>query len=340
MISKSVFWSIAVLWIIQTGAIANAQQKSASPMKQTPHYETPSYLKKGDTVAIVAPAGVLLNLDKAIDSAEKLMLSWGLHVIKGKHIYERSGHFAGTDAQRTEDFQWALDHPSVSAIWCARGGYGSGRIIDKINFEKFKNYPKWIIGYSDITVIHSKIHNVGFESIHGMMCTNFTDPLQSIEKSISSLKLALFGQLKKYSIQGSIDNKIGNAKGVLVGGNLSLLEALIGSKSAVNTEQKIIFIEDVGEYKYKIDRMLRSLKQAGLFENCNGLIVGDFSKLKPNNPEWKGSLESLILEVLAPYNFPIAFGFPAGHESKNNALILGRAIELKVTKENTTVLLK
>jgi len=295
----------------------------------------PPYLKSGDTVAIVAPSGILKNRQAEINRAVKLLESWGLHASLGEHIYRDAYHFAGTDDQRCEDFQNALNQPHIKAIWCARGGYGAVRIIDKLDFTRFKSQPKWIIGYSDITAIHNVVHNLNIQSIHGMMCTSLSDNFMATEASKTSLKHALFGKALTYDLKGSKYNKEGEAKGILVGGNLTLLQNMLGSSSSISTAGKIVFIEEIGEYKYHIDRLLQSLKRAGYFNGCKGVLVGDFTKIKRNTTSWGTTTEQLILDALDEYNFPIAFNMPAGHENDNRALVLGAHIKLKVEKSNS-----
>ena len=298
----------------------------------------PSYLKSGDTVAVIAPAGVLKQNAEVIQNTKSLLNSWGLEVVFGAHVETTAHHFAGSDSQRTSDLQWALDQPNIKAIWCARGGYGTLRIVDDLDFKRFKIHPKWIIGYSDVTVLHNALNNLGYESLHGMMCINLTEDKVAIKKSTETLKAALFGTLTSYEIEGNIDNRTGDTSGPLVGGNLSLLTADLGSNTSLNTKGKIIFIEEIGEYKYHIDRQLQSLKRAGYFDHCAGIIIGNMSQLKANTPSWGQSIETLILEVLKDTNVPVAFGFPAGHELENRALYFGRTIQLQVTKSKTRVL--
>ena len=298
----------------------------------------PSYLKPGDTVAIVAPAGILKQDSEVIQNTKTLLKDWGLEVIFGTHLQAKTHHFAGSDAQRASDLQMALDDPNIKAIWCARGGYGTLRIIDDLDFEKFKTHPKWIVGYSDVTVLHNALNNLGYESLHAMMCINLTEDASAIEQSVLSLKAALFGTLKTYEIEGNFNNIPGTATGPLVGGNLSLLTAGLGSDTQLDTNDKLIFIEEIGEYKYHIDRQLQSLKRAGYFESCAGVIIGDMSQIKTNDPSWGHSIEATILEVLKDTKVPIAFGFPAGHELENRALYFGRNVRLEVTKSKTRVL--
>ena len=293
----------------------------------------PPYLKAGDSVAIVAPSGILKARDAEIDRAIALLKSWGLEVVVGKHVFKQAGHFAGTDSERVEDFQQALDDPSIKAIWSARGGYGTVRVIDHLNYDDLIKQPKWIIGYSDITALHNELHNLGMESIHAIMCTSLPEKLSDIEASILSLKKALFGESLTYEIKGHPKNKTGEASGQLVGGNLTLLHTMLGSRSDVDTSGKIVFIEEIGEYAYHIDRMLMSLKRAGFFDQCNGLIVGDISKVRRNTTPWGKPVKQLILDAFADYDFPILFDFPAGHEDDNRAMILGRQVELIVGRD-------
>lgn len=313
----------------------NAQEESIQ-QNQTA-LKQPPYLKVGDTVAIVAPSGILKNMNNEVEQSIALLKSWGLHTVVGKHMYNKADHFAGTDDERCEDFQNALDDPTISAIWCARGGYGTVRILDKLDYTKFKKNPKWIIGYSDITALHNQIHNEGYQSIHALMCVSFTKDLEDIKEAITTFKSTIFGNPVNYTLEGSEYNRAGKAEGQLVGGNLSVLHTMLGSKTSLEMSGKILFIEDVGEYKYHIDRMLQSLKRAGYFDNCNGLIVGDISKIRKNTTLWGTSVEQLVLDALADYDFPIAFNMPAGHEKDNRAMVLGKTIELNVEKSKSTV---
>ena len=297
----------------------------------------PEYLKKGDTVAIVAPSGVLKNYNGDILKAKELLKSWELEVVIGENVFNDNGHFAGTDNQRSADFQLALDDKAIKAIWCARGGYGAMRVIDNLNFEKYKENPKWIIGYSDITAIHNDLHNNKSESIHGIMCKSLEKIDVDNNESISLLKKTLFGEKLSYTIEGNNYNINGNSNGQLIGGNLTLLHCLLGSESSIDTDGKILFIEDLGEYLYHIDRMLISLKRAGYFDNCKGLIVGDFTDMRKNTTPFGRNLKELILDIVKEYDFPVSFGFPAGHGEKNYPMILGREINLEVSKQQSTI---
>ena len=300
---------------------------------------TPPYLKKGDTIAMVAPAGILKNRKRVMDTAKNLVESWGLKVVYGKHMFSKANHFAGTDEQRCQDFQDALDNPNIKAIWSARGGYGSVRILDKLDFSKFKKHPKWIIGYSDITAFHSHIHNLGVETLHAMMGSSMQDKPETIAETISTFKKVLLGKDLSYTIKTSKSNIKGKVTGELVGGNIAILASLLGSESQISTEGKILFIEEIGEYKYSIDRMLQSLKRAGYFSKVKGVIVGDMTKVKKNTTPWGSSIEQLILDVL-PKDIPVLFNFPAGHEPDNRALILGRKIVLNIEYKYSSIIFK
>ena len=298
---------------------------------------TPIYLTKGDTIAIVAPAGILKNRTEAIEKAKQIAISWGLHVLIGSNIYKNANHFAGSDKERAADFQKALNDKTIKAIWCARGGYGSVRILDKLDYTQFLQHPKWIIGYSDITAFHNHIHNLGVETIHGMMPTSFEFDEVKNEQSIASLKNALFGKQLDYKISNSKWNRsLGKTKveGEIIGGNLSIITSMLGSKSQLKTDDKILFIEEIGEYKYAIDRLLQSLKRAGYFNKLSAVIVGDMSNIKKNKTlPWGSSIEKLILDVV-PKNIPVFFNFPAGHEADNRAIIFGRDIQLTINKDD------
>lgn len=300
----------------------------------------PKALQKGDTVAIIAPAGILLHKEEVIEKAKTLLEGWGLHVVLGKNMFNNGKHFAGTDQERLEDFQKALDSKNIKAIWAARGGYGSVRILDQLNFSKFISNPKWIIGYSDITAFHNHLHHLGVESIHGMMATSLKNEPDEILETIASFQKALFGEDLTYQIPPSKYNRIATfqdtektLEGQLVGGNLALLASMLGSESQLNTNGKILLIEEIEEYKYSIDRMLQSLKRAGYFSNVIAVLVGDISNIKPNTTQWGSSIEELILDVL-PKDVPVIFDFPAGHENDNRALIMGRNMEIKTLETN------
>ena len=336
MSNRPIILSLLCVVLFFSGKIIHAQNTVIQKHENT--LIQPPYLKTGDTVAIVAPSGILKNRTQEIQKAKDLLKSWGLEVVIGKNAFNQNNHFAGTDDERCEDFQKAMDNKSIKAIWCARGGYGTVRILDKLDYTQFKKNPKWIIGYSDITALHSQIHNEGIESLHAMMCTSLQDDTEEIEETILTFKAALFGDSLKYVLKGSKYNKTGSVIAPIIGGNLTVLHTLLGSKTSIDTRGKILFIEDIGEYKYHIDRMLQSLKRAGYFDNCKGVIVGDMTKLRKNTTLWGSSVEQLILDALSEYNFPIAFNMPAGHEKDNRAIILGKTVNLSVNNEHSTII--
>ena len=297
----------------------------------------PENLKIGDTISIIAPSGVLKDYDQYMEKSISLMESWGLNVVLGSTIYESYGHFSSKDINREKDFQNAIDDNTIKAIWCARGGYGAMRIIDNINYDNLLKNPKWVIGYSDITAIHNDIHNLGVESLHGIMCKSLED-ISVEDESINKLKDIIFGEGElKYVIDGNEYNKTGEASGKLVGGNLTLLQSLLQSKSSIDTSNKIIFIEDVGEYLYHIDRMLHSLKRADYFSKCSGLIVGDFTDIKKNETKFGKNLYEIINEIVEDYNIPVMYGFPAGHGEKNLPLIFGRNVQITVSENKSEI---
>ena len=316
-----------------------SQNIQDSIMKPKP-FKKPPYLEPGDSIAIVAPSGILKEKEEYIKKAKQLAESWGLQVQLGNNLFLQNNHFAGSDKERAEDFQKALDNPNIKAIWCARGGYGSVRIVDNLNFSEFERSPKWIIGYSDITGIHTKINNLEIESLHAMMAISMMfdeyDKAEDNKISKETLRKTLFGESITYEIEGNKFNRVGSVKAPVVGGNMTLLLTILGSHTQLNVDGKILFIEEIGEYKYHLDRMLLAYKRAGIFDNCKGLIVGNISDIKRNSTKWGSPVEKLVLDALSDYNFPILFGFPAGHEIDNRALILGRSVILKVTKDNAT----
>jgi len=291
---------------------------------------TPPFLKKVDTVAIVSTARKIS--EEEIQPALSLLQKWGLTVVLGKSIGASDNQYAGDDALRASDFQTQLDNPKVKAIWCARGGYGTVRIIDLLDFSGFKKSPKWIIGYSDITVFHNHIHNMEIETLHAQM------PLDIEKKSLAtqqSIFEVLFGN--NYSIElsseESIFNRNGKATGQLVGGNLSMLYSLLGSTSGIGTKGKILFIEDLDEYLYHVDRMMQNLKRNRLLENLAGLIVGGMSDMNDNTIPFGKTAEAIIAETVSVYDYPVCFSFPAGHVQDNRALIMGREVVLRVGEE-------
>lgn len=297
---------------------------------QNPPYLQAPFLKQGDTILIVAPAGIVKQ-PQAIKLAKETFERYGYTVLLGKNVFKKHHHFAGTDAERLTDMQWALDHPTAKAIWCARGGYGSVRIIDDLDFTLFKQKPKWLIGYSDFTVIHNHLHNLGYQTLHAAMPINFKEPWLEIKQSIEGLENALRGEELNYSITSNSQNINGTAKGYLIGGNLTILENMLGTNTCIDPKNKILFIEEIGEHKYHIDRLLRALDRKGYFKNCSGLILGDFTHIKSNSPDFGQTIEEIILTLVKKYNIPVLFDFPAGHKDKNMPMIFGKEIQLTVT---------
>jgi muramoyltetrapeptide carboxypeptidase len=300
-------------------------------MKQ--NITAPPNLKIGDKIAITCPAK---KLPGPIDSAIKLLESWGLEVVLGSTVTASHYQYAGTDEERRSDFQQFLNDKSIKAIIAARGGYGTIRIIDDLDFNAFKKHPKWIVGFSDITVLHSHIFEMcSIQTIHGQMPLNVPD---GTKPSLESLRKALFGEELMYVIPGNALNRPGIVQGELIGGNLTLLAILNNSISDMDYTDKILFIEDVGEYSYSIDRLLWNLRRSGKLAKLKGLVVGGFTDLKDNDIPFGSTIEQIILEHTQDYSYPVCFDFPAGHISDNHALILGRNIELIV--ESTEASLK
>ncbi|MEO6637828.1 MAG: LD-carboxypeptidase [Ginsengibacter sp.] len=289
----------------------------------------PPYLKPGDTIGIVCPAGYM-PVEKAATAIETLK-EWGYRVVVGKTLGHQYHYFSGSDVERLSDLQQMMDDNSINAILCARGGYGTGRIIEKLSFKKFKKNPKWIVGFSDITVLQSHLlTNYRIASLHAPMAAAFNDG-ENKNAFIQSLHDALLGRQAVYSCLGHPFNQKGKSSGVLVGGNLSLLAHLIGTSSDIITKDKILFIEDVGEYIYNVDRMLYQLKRCGRFDDLAGLIVGKFTDMKDSSIPFGQTTEEVIRDIVNEYDYPICFGFPVSHEKENYALKIGVKYELTVS---------
>jgi muramoyltetrapeptide carboxypeptidase len=296
----------------------------------------PPYLRKGDTIGIVCPAGFMAK-EKA-ETCIRTLQEWGYKVKTGATLGGNSTtYFSGTDDERLADFQQMLDDNSVKAILCGRGGYGAGRIIERINFKKFRKKPKWIIGYSDITVLHSHIYsNYYISSLHSPMAAAFNDEGYKNEY-VGSLKNALEGKKIKYTVAPHEFNRKGETAGELVGGNLSLLAHLTGTDSDIKTKDRILFIEDVGEYSYNVDRMLYQLKRSGKLAKLAGLIVGGFTDMKDTDRPFGKNIYEIINDVIAGYDYPVCFDFPVSHANENYALKIGVPYTLRVTKNKTTL---
>jgi muramoyltetrapeptide carboxypeptidase len=291
----------------------------------------PPYLQKGDTIAIVATARK--NIEDNLQPAISWLKNWGLEVVIGNTIGLDHNQLAGTDEQRAADFQAQLDNPNIKAIWCVRGGYGTVRMIDLLDFSKFKEHPKWIIGFSDVTVLHSHLNTLGYASIHGIMPVS----AKASQEAKETLRKALFGEPLQYKLPCENMNRLGVAKGELVGGNLSILYSLFGSESAIDCTDKILFMEDLDEYLYHMDRMMMNLKRNGCLESLKGIIVGGMTKMKDNEIPWGKNALEIIDDVTKKYNIPIIYNFPAGHMADNRALIFGRQISMEVNSLESNV---
>jgi muramoyltetrapeptide carboxypeptidase len=292
----------------------------------------PPRLKKGDKVAITCPAK---KLPRPMTDAVNLLQSWGLEVVLGETVEASYHQFAGDDDLRAKDLQRFINDDSIKAIIAARGGYGTIRMIDKVDFSHVAKNPKWLVGFSDITVLHAHLFsNFKLQSIHGQMPVNIPD---ASAKSLETLRKALFGEDIRYHFNSHHLNRSGKGHGILIGGNLSLLVAVNNSVSDMDYTGKILFIEDVGEYLYAIDRMMRTLKRAGKLKNLAGLIVGGFSEVKDNDIPFGQTVTEIVMDVVTEYDYPVCFDFPAGHIPDNCSLILGRAINLMVNNKHVTV---
>ncbi|MBS1574022.1 MAG: LD-carboxypeptidase [Bacteroidetes bacterium] len=296
----------------------------------------PAYLQQGDTVGLVCPAGYMA-IEK-VQTCINTLQEWGYTVKVGNTLgKEAVNYFSGSDEERLADFQQMLDDDTVKAILCARGGYGTSRIIDQLNFKRFKENPKWVIGYSDVTVLLSHIYrNYKITSLHAPMAAAFNDDGYKNEY-VLSLKDALEGKKIKYTIDTHELNRKGEAIGELAGGNLSMLTHFIGSSSELKTKGRILFIEDIGEYYYKIDRMLLQLKRAGKLENLAGLIVGGFTDMQDTTLKFGQDVYDLIYDKIKEYDYPVCFNFPVGHQTNNYALKVGAGCKLKVGKHKVVL---
>lgn len=301
-------------------------QNSGHPALQPP------YLKKGDKVAITCPAK---KLPIPMTDAVNLLTGWGLDVILGETVTASYNQFAGDDALRAKDLQRFIDDESIKAIIAARGGYGTIRIIDQVDFRRLATHPKWIIGFSDITLLHTHIiSNYGLPCIHGQMPLNIPD---ASAYSLETLRMALFGEPLHYQVPANPLNREGYAQGILIGGNLSLLVALNGSVSDMDYSGKILFLEDVGEYLYSADRMLRCLKRAGKLNHLAGLIIGGFTDMKDNDIPFGQSIPEMVMDVVKDLAYPVCFDFPAGHVPNNCSLVLGSMVSLAVKPNGASI---
>ncbi|RYG43841.1 MAG: LD-carboxypeptidase [Chitinophagaceae bacterium] len=294
--------------------------------------KTPPYLKKGDIIGLICPAGYMA-MERVAECVRVLTEEWGYEVKVGKTVGSDSdNYFSAPDDIRLADFQEMLDDDSVKAILCARGGYGMGRIIDQLNFKKFKKDPKWIIGYSDITILHTHLYsNYYISSLHAPMAGAFNDA-GYINRYVQSLRSALEGKWARYACEPHSFNRTGEAIGELVGGNLALLAHVIGTDSDFKTKGRILFVEDVGEYLYNIDRMFYQMKRSGKLEKLAGLIIGGFTDMKDTERPFGKTIYEIIHELIREYDYPVCFGFPVSHNKENYALKIGTGYKLKVGK--------
>ena len=292
----------------------------------------PEKLKIGDKIGIISTARKI-TLDE-LDPAIKTIESWELKVVLGPNLFEVDNQFSGTIEQRSTDLQTMIDDDSIKAILCARGGYGTVQIIDNIDFSKLKNKPKWIVGYSDVTVLHSHLNKLGIASLHATMPINFKT---NAKESLASLKNGLFGNENNILCGPHPFNKFGKVEAEVVGGNLSILYSLLGSNSDVDTDGKILFIEDLDEYMYHVDRMMMNLKRNGKLKNLKALIIGGMSDMNDNTIPFGKTVEEIILEYIKEFDFPVCFNFPAGHLDDNRTLVFGKECTLEIN-ENGVIL--
>ncbi len=290
----------------------------------------PPFLVPNSQIRIISPSGAIDPL--YIDGATKVLQNWGLQVTEGKFARNEYGRFAGTKEQRIADLQEALDDPTVSAILCSRGGYGLAQLIDKIDFSAFKLQPKWLIGFSDITILHNAISALGVSSIHGIMAKHITE-LPAESDQIQILKATLFGSFPTYNFSLHVHNKNGIASGKVIGGNLSVLVGMIGTPFDLKYENNILFIEEIAEKPYHIDRMMQQLRLSGALKSIAGLVVGQFSNCDEDSLMMQ-TITEIILDAVKEYDFPVCFDFPAGHEDFNLPLVIGGNARLAVATSN------
>jgi muramoyltetrapeptide carboxypeptidase len=294
---------------------------------------TPPYLNPGDKIGFVAPARSVVP--EELQKAKDILKSKGLIFIEGENLYKKHNQFSGSDKERTADFQKFLNDPEISAIFCVRGGYGSVRILNKLNFDKFLKNPKWIVGYSDITVFHSYINNrLGVETLHAPMPFNYGKE-EYDQNSVSMVFDLLSGKIPQYNFETHKLNNNGRAKGRLIGGNLSVLYSLRGTQADIDTNGKVLFIEDIDEYLYHIDRMLMNFKLGEKLNGLRGIIVGDMHDMKDNNIPFGKNANEILSGFFSELNIPVCYGFPSGHGKINWPLIMGREVLLNIGKQCT-----
>lgn len=289
---------------------------------------TPKFLKKGDKIGIIAPARKI-EMDE-LKASIAVFESWGLQVELGENIFAQDRQFAGTDQQRAEDLQNMLDDPEIKAIVCARGGYGTIRLLPLLNFSRFRQDPKWIVGYSDITALHAHLNqNLDMQSVHGIMPLNFPSDGKE-NRAIVTLKNALFGKGNTYEFDKHTFNREGKVSGEITGGNLSVLYSIAGTKYDIDPSGKILVIEDLDEYLYHIDRMMMNLKMGGKLENLKALIVGGMTAMNDNTTPFGRTAYEIVRDAVKEYNYPVCFNFPIGHIENNYAVVFGGRCELEI----------
>jgi len=297
----------------------------------TPIISPPSLIK-GDAIGLVAPARKISEQELA--KAIEIIKNRGYRVLKSPNLFASENQFAGSDAVRASDMQQMLENPEVKAIFAVRGGYGSVRMVDKIDFRPLIRHPKWLAGYSDFTVIHNHLIHLGLQSLHATMPLNFAG---NTPEALDSLFDTLEGEKPHYAWKRKPLNRKGNANGILAGGNLSVLYSLLGSPSFPDTHGKVLFLEDLDEYLYHIDRMMMALKRAGILENLAGLVVGGLTDMHDNAIPFGKTAKEILHESVESFNFPVAFDFPAGHQPDNRALIMGAEVQLEVTETGSVL---
>lgn len=293
----------------------------------------PDYLSKGDKVALIAPARKIEK--KELINFTRIFKEFGFRIKEGRNLFATHDQFAGTDSQRFKDLQDAMDDPEIKAIFCVRGGYGTVRTVQDIDFTGFMKHPKWVAGFSDISVLHNLLHLHNFESLHCMMPVNFNSDYSS--GSSQSVFRAVTGNNLSYQLENHPFNRVGETNGLLSGGNLSVLFSLRGTPLEVNYENKILFIEDVDEYLYHLDRMMMNLKISRILRKISGLIVGGMTDFNDNQVPYGKSPYEIIASSVEEYNYPVIFNFPAGHQKENMCLIMGREIKMEVNDSISSV---
>lgn len=330
------------LSLIPASIILNPLKSKASlpiTLENTKRLKIPPYLVPGDTIGITCPAGYITQ--EEIEPSILQMKSWGFNVVIGKTVGARDFTFGGTDQERLADLQQMLDDEKIKAIFCARGGYGAIRIVDQLDFGVFRSSPKWLIGFSDISILHSHINSIyRVATIHSKMCNSFPSDWNKAEpiqiETINSIQQALKGEKMKYIASYHPDNKMGKGYGELIGGNLRCIENLAGSKSEIETDGKILFVEDTGEYLYSIDRMFYNLKRSGKLDKLKGLIIGGF-KIKEDSEgdQFGKNLMEIVLDKVKEFDYPVCFDFPVGHQRANFALKCGVKHQFEVWESGT-----